>query len=173
MKLRMTCLIYFFSFCFFLWVATGLSAELVVLTDGGKILGRVEEQEEQIEVTNDWGRFIVKKKDLKAVYQDAQSILDKSSEKLKGGSIIREKAQAMDDLIERKQEFEKCIELLKEAKSIARDGLDVFSEEKTRSFSHQIAEINMALRDIRSLKVLEVKTERPVTTLPSTTTVSA
>ncbi|MCK5578002.1 MAG: hypothetical protein KAI63_00610 [Planctomycetes bacterium] len=167
MKLRMTCLIYFFSFCFFLWVATGLSAELVVLTDGGKILGRVEEQEEQIEVTNDWGRFIVKKKDLKAVYQDAQSILDKSSEKVKEVSIIREKAQAMGDLIERKQELEKCIELLKEAKSIARDGLDVFSEEKTRLFSHQIAEINMALRDIRSLKVLEVKTERPVTTLPS------
>ena len=144
-----------------------MSAELVVLTDGGKILGRVEEQEEQIEVTNDWGRFIVKKKDLKAVYQDAQSILDKSSEKVKEVSVIREKAQAMDDLIERKQELEKCIELLKEAKSIARDGLDVFSEEKTRLFSHQIAEINMALRDIRSLKVLEVKTERPVTTLPS------
>ncbi|MEK7448088.1 MAG: hypothetical protein AAB019_01250 [Planctomycetota bacterium] len=135
--------------------ALGLNADLVVLTDGSKMVGRVEDKGEQAKIITPNGEFTVAKAEIKAVYQNYSAILERSAEKIQAASIILEEAQKIDDLLKRNRELDKCLDLLNEAKKICFDGLDIFSPAEEKLITNKITEIYMGLKLIRSLKVME------------------
>ena len=150
--------IYFLAF---LLIPLILPAEVVILKDGTQVVGRVEEQGQQVKVTTGGGVLFYDKKDIKVIYKNAPAVVKENQVLLDKAKKIIENANEIKDRKERNKALDKAIYLLREPKTMCMELLSVFTGSDGRLIGAQAADINRTIRHAKSLKVLESNLSKP------------
>ncbi|MDI6732666.1 MAG: hypothetical protein QME16_01870 [Planctomycetota bacterium] len=144
----------------FLLPFSNLLSEIVILKDGSKYIGSLQEEGQVIKIATPPPKqttIAVNKDDIKVIYSDINAIVDKIRVTIKKADEIVDRATKSEDLDNRNKEIEKGLEILKEAQSIAIETAEFFTGENQKVFNEVMSEINQAMKYARSLMVTKPK----------------
>ncbi|MBI4712337.1 MAG: hypothetical protein HY762_03400 [Planctomycetes bacterium] len=142
-------------------LAADLNAEVVVLKDGTKLVGKVEDQGDKIKVTTQDGEMTVKKDRIKQIYKDAKSLLQDAGAASTEAQKIIDGANKISDPKARNESLDKTIDIIQKKMAELLDAVDAFSGNDAKLISEQIAELNSKKKLANSLKVMKAEPPPP------------
>ncbi|MFH1226534.1 MAG: tetratricopeptide repeat protein [Planctomycetota bacterium] len=142
-------------------IGSGVFAEVVLLKDGNKYIGTVEDQGDKIKITNQDGTISVAKDRIKAIYKDSGVILKETYDILAKAQEMVAGANKIQDGKERNDVLDKAIEMLNGAHDTCDSIVDAYPAREQDLFYKRIKEINETIKHAKFLKVSNQETPPP------------
>ena len=129
--------------------------EVVILKDGSKYIGKVTDEGDKLKISTTDGELTVSKDRVKTIYKDAETIIGELDDILAGVREIISGANKITDGKERNASLNKALESLMYGQKICFDIVGVFSGKDADTINNRYQAINAAMKDARSLMVME------------------
>ncbi|MFH1227395.1 MAG: tetratricopeptide repeat protein [Planctomycetota bacterium] len=136
-------------------------AEVVLLKDGNKYIGTVEDQGDKLKITTQDGVVTVAKDRVKGIYKDAGVILKETYDILAKAQEMIAGANKIMDGKERNAVLDKSIEMLTAARDTRDSIVDIYSTKDQVPVYKRIKEINETLKQAKFLKVSNLEAPPP------------